>query len=200
MTTDELWHTPVTLEGKVVRLEPLSVAHISGLVIAGKEESIWKYMVYGNLSSLDNMQKWVDELLKFQAAGTDLPFTVIHKQSGIIVGATRFQEMRPHHRSLEIGGTWYASAYQRTVVNPECKYLLLKYAFEELKCLRIQFKADLRNEHSIHAIERVGAVREGVLRSHMVLPDGTIRNSVVYSILDSEWPKVKIQLEERLKK
>jgi RimJ/RimL family protein N-acetyltransferase len=200
MTTDELWITPVTLEGKVVRLAPLSATHISGLVIAGKDESIWKYMVYGNLSGLESMQKWVDELLSYQAAGTDLPFTVFQKKSGIIIGATRFLEMRPLHRSLEIGGTWYAPEYQRTAVNPECKYLLLQYAFEKLKCLRVQFKADLRNEHSIHAIERVGAVREGVLRNHMVLPDGTIRNSVVYSILDKEWSEVKIQLEERLKK
>jgi RimJ/RimL family protein N-acetyltransferase len=146
------------------------------------------------------MGKWVNDLVTQQAAGTDLPFTVIHKNSGTIIGATRFLEMHPRHRSLEIGGTWYAPNYQRTAVNPECKYLLLKYAFEGLGCIRVQFKVDLRNTHSIHAIERLGAVREGVLRNHMVLPDRTIRDSVFFSILDREWPDVKKRLEDRLKK
>jgi RimJ/RimL family protein N-acetyltransferase len=198
MMPHELWETPITLEGKVIHLEPLSKAHIPALAAAGKDESIWKYMVYGNLSSLDSMGKWVDDLLRSQASGTDLPFTVVHKKSGIIIGATRFLEMRPLHRSLEIGGTWYTPEYQGTSVNPECKYLMLKYAFEQMKCIRVQFKADLRNDHSIHAIERVGAIREGVLRNHMVLADGTIRDSVIFSILDREWPDVKIRLQERL--
>ncbi len=198
MMPHELWDTPITLEGKVIHLEPLSKAHIPALAAAGKDESIWKYMVYGNLSSLDSMGKWVDDLLRSQASGTDLPFTVVHKKSGIIIGATRFLEMRPLHRSLEIGGTWYTPEYQGTSVNPECKYLMLKYAFEQMKCIRVQFKADLRNDHSIHAIERVGAIREGVLRNHMVLANGTIRDSVIFSILDREWPDVKIRLQERL--
>jgi N-acetyltransferase len=195
-----LWSAPIILEGNVVRLEPSSIYHVPGLVAAGKDESIWKYMVYGNLSNLNNMGNWMNELLDLQAAGTDLPFTVIHKDSGTIIGATCFLEMRPLHRSLEIGGTWYTPEYQGTAVNPECKLLLLKYAFEKLNCLRVQFKVDQRNEHSIHAVERLGAVREGVLRNHMVLPDGTIRDSVYFSILDREWPDVKIRLEDRLKR
>lgn len=196
----DLWKTPTILEGNVVRLEPSSVGHISGLSTAGKDKSIWKYMIYGDLSNLEKMGKWVNYLLEQQAAGTDLPFTVIHKSTGTIVGATRFLEMRPSHRSLEIGGTWYAPEYQGTAVNPDCKYLLLKYAFERLGCIRVQFKVDLRNTHSIHAIERLGAVREGVLRNHMVLPDGTIRDSAFFSILDREWTEVKNLLEERLKR
>jgi RimJ/RimL family protein N-acetyltransferase len=198
MMAHELWDTPIILEGKVIHLEPLSKAHIPALAAAGKDESIWKYMVYGNLSTLASMGKWVDDLLRSQASGTDLPFIVVYKKSGIIIGATRFLEMRPLHRSLEIGGTWYTPEYQGTSVNPECKYLMLKYAFEQMKCIRVQFKADLRNDHSIHAIERVGAIREGVLRNHMVLADGTIRDSVIFSILDREWPDVKIRLQERL--
>jgi RimJ/RimL family protein N-acetyltransferase len=194
-----LWITPKTLEGNVVRLEPLSLAHIRGLSSAGKDETIWKYMVYGDLSTFVNMEKWVNQLLQEQAAGTDLPFSVILKNSGTIIGATRYLEMRPIHRSLEIGGTWYAPENQRTAVNPECKYLLLKYAFETLGCIRVQFKVDQRNTHSLHAIERLGAIREGVLRNHMILPDGTVRDSVFYSILNREWPKVKIRLEDRLK-
>jgi N-acetyltransferase len=196
----DLWSAPIILYGNVVRLEPSTINHVPALVAAGKEESIWKYMVYGNLSNLNNMGKWMDELLDLQAARTDLPFTVIHKDSGKIIGATRFLEMRPSHRSLEIGGTWYTPEYQGTAVNPECKYLLLKYAFEKLDCIRVQFKVDQRNKHSIHAVERLGAVREGVLRNHMVLPDGTIRDSVYFSILDREWPDVKNRLEDRLKR
>ena len=196
----DLWSTPIILEGNVVRLEPSTIYHVPALVAAGKDESIWEYMVYGNLSNLNNMGNWMNELLDLQAAGTDLPFTVIHKDSGTIIGATRFLEMRPLHRSLEIGGTWYTPEFQGTAVNPECKYLLLKYAFEKLDCIRVQFKVDQRNEHSIHAVERLGAVREGVLRNHMILPDGTNRDSVYFSILDREWPDVKNRLEDRLKR
>ena len=104
----------------------------------------------------------------------------------------------PEHRGLEIGGTWYGLEFQRTVVNTECKYLLLNYAFETLGCIRVQFKTDMRNERSQRAIERIGAKREGVLRNHMVMPDGKYRDSVFYSILDSEWPDVKKRLEEKL--
>ncbi len=198
MTIENIWNSPITLAGKVVRLEPLTTTHVTGLAAAGRNESIWKYMVYGNLSNLESMGKWVKELLLRQAVGTDLPFTVIQNKSGNIIGATRFLDMQPRHRSLEVGGTWYAPEYQGKVVNPECKFLLLKYAFEELNCIRVQFKADLRNERSIHALEKLGAVREGVLRSHMILPNGIIRDSVYFSILDREWPDVKIRLEDRI--
>jgi RimJ/RimL family protein N-acetyltransferase len=197
--TENIWNSPITLEGSVVRLEPLKTDHIPSLAVAGKDETIWKYMVYGDLSDMKKMENWVNDLLDFQSAETDIPFTVVHKKTGNIIGATRFLEMRPTHRSLEIGGTWYAPEYQRTSVNPECKYLMLKYAFEEMECIRVQFKADLRNEHSLRAIERLGAVREGVLRNHMILPDGTIRDSVYFSILNREWSDVKIRLENRLK-
>ncbi|HEX7620615.1 MAG TPA: GNAT family protein [Anaerolineales bacterium] len=197
---EELWKTPITLEGKVVRLEPMNVKHIPGLAVAGKDESIWKYMVYGNLTNLDRMTGWVREMLSLQDSGTDLPYAVVLKESGNVIGATRYLEMRLRHRSLEIGGTWYAPEYQRTAVNSECKYLMLKYAFEEMNCIRVQFKADERNERSLLAIERLGAVREGVLRNHYILLDGTIRDSVFFSILDREWPDIKIRLEERLKR
>jgi RimJ/RimL family protein N-acetyltransferase len=200
MNTEELWIKPITLTGKVVRLEPMTVDHVSGLSLAGKDESIWKYMLYGALTTKDSMSAWVDSILLLQAAGTDLPFTVIHLASGRVAGATRYMEMRPPHRSLEIGGTWYAPEFQRTAVNTECKYLLLKYAFEELNCIRVQFKADARNERSIRGIEHLGAIREGVLRNHYVLLDGIFRDSVYFSILDREWPGVKKRLEERLKK
>jgi RimJ/RimL family protein N-acetyltransferase len=200
MNAEELWKTPVTLTGKVVRLEPLSEAHIPALALAGRDESIWKYMRYADLTSEESMTAWVRDMLRRQQAGTDLPFAVIHLASGRAAGATRYLEMRPPHRSLEIGGTWYAPEFQRTVVNTECKYLMLKYAFEVMKCIRVQFKTDVRNERSVRAIERLGAVREGVLRNHYILQDGTFRDSVHFSILDREWPVTKILLEERLKR
>jgi len=198
MNTEKLWVTPVTLIGRFVRLEPLSEAHIPMLALAGREQSIWKYMLYADLTSEGSMTAWVRDMLKRQEAGTDLPFAVILLTSGRVTGGTRYLEMRPSHRSLEIGGTWFAPEFQRTVVNTECKYLMLKYAFEEMKCIRVQFKADSRNERSIRAIERLGAVQEGVLRNHYILQDGKFRDSVFFSILDGEWPVIKNRLEERL--
>jgi N-acetyltransferase len=198
MTLDELWITPPILVGRRVRLEPLSLSHAPGLATAGRSKSIWKYMLYGDLTTLDGMTEWVKGILQNQANGTDLPFTVFLKENGSVIGATRYLEMRSPHRSLEIGGTWYAPEFQGTFVNTECKYLLLKYAFEEMKCIRIQFKADQRNERSLRAIERLGAVREGILRNHYIVPDGTYRDSVYFSILDREWPNIKTRLEEKL--
>jgi RimJ/RimL family protein N-acetyltransferase len=192
------WNTPVTLGGKFVRLEPMTEAHVPNLALAGRDKEIWKYMLYGNLGIEANMRAWVLEMLERQAGGTDLTFVVVHLESGRLAGATRYLEMRPPHRSLEIGGTWYAPEFQRTPVNTECKYLMLKYAFEEMKCIRVQFKVDARNERSIRAIERLGAVREGRMRNHIILPDGIIRDSIFYSILDGEWLAIKAGLEAKL--
>jgi N-acetyltransferase len=189
---------PVVLQGNWVRLEPLSEAHIPELSVAGRDEAIWEFMRYGLITTEVGMRAWVRELLDAQAQGTDLPFAVIHLASGAAIGSTRYMEIRRPHRALEIGGTWYALRFQRTAVNTECKYLLLRHAFEALGCLRVQFKTDLRNERSQRAIERIGAVKEGVLRNHMVLLDETIRHSVYYSIIDSEWPAVKASLEKKL--
>ncbi|HKY52696.1 MAG TPA: GNAT family protein, partial [Anaerolineales bacterium] len=125
-------------------------------------------------------------------------FVVIHLASGRVAGATRYLNIISHDRGLEIGGTWYGPEFQRTAVNTECKYLLLQHAFETLGCIRVQLKTDSRNERSQKAIERIGAVKEGVLRNHMILPDGYYRHSVYYSILDTEWPNVKRRLEEMM--
>jgi RimJ/RimL family protein N-acetyltransferase len=191
---------PVVLVGKYVRLEPLSEAHIPGLTLAGGDPSIWRYMLYGEVTSEAKMADWVREILSRKAAGTDQPFAVVHIESGKIAGATRYMEIRPAHCGLEIGGTWYGKEFQRTPVNTETKYLLLRHAFEVLGFIRVQLKTDLRNERSQKAIERLGAVREGVLRNHMILAGGVYRHSVFYSILDSEWPAVKTRLEGLLAK
>lgn len=191
---------PVVLEGDVIRLEPLSEKHIDDLFVAGNDEHIWEFMVYGTIRTRDQMRSLVTDLLRRQAAGTDLPFAVVHRQAGCAIGMTRYLEIRPEHLSLEIGGTWYAPAYQRTVVNTESKYLLLSHAFETLGVNRVQFKTDLRNIRSQKAIERIGAVKEGILRQHIILPDGRPRDSVYYSILREEWPAVKSHLEGLLKR
>jgi N-acetyltransferase len=189
---------PVILAGRVARLEPLNETHVSDLVVAGQDPSIWQYMVYGNLSLEGAMASWVQMLINLQTLGADLPFAVIHKESGRAVGATRYMEIRSQHRALEIGGTWYAVAYQRTGINTECKYLLLRHAFESLGCVRVQFKTDARNLRSQKALERIGAIKEGVLRQHMITPDGYLRDSIYYSILDKEWPSIKLRLKEFL--
>ena len=189
---------PITLTGKLVRLEPLSESHVPALIVAARDENIWRYMLYGYPDNEKKMLTLVRDLLQRQANGTDLPFAVIQLASGRAVGMTRYLEIRPEHRALEIGGTWYATEFQRTAVNTECKYLMLRHAFEALGCTRVQFKADARNARSIRAIERLGAVREGVLRNHMITPDGTLRDSVYFSILDREWSGVKARLEKML--
>lgn len=190
---------PVTLHGRVVRLEPLSEAHVPDLAAVGLEEEIWRYMRYGPVRTQAELLTWVQSLLRLQKLGTDLPFAVIYQPTERAIGCTRYLSINTTDRSVEIGGTWYGLAYQRTAVNTECKYLLLGHAFETLGCVRVWFKVDARNERSKRAIERLGAFKEGVLRNHMILPDGFIRDSVIYSILPSEWPLIKSSLEENLK-
>lgn len=189
---------PVTLTGRIVRLEPLSEAHLPLLSKVGLDEKIWRYMRYGKVETVEQLTAWVRELLELQAHGTDLPFAVIHLASKAAIGCTRYLNIDPLNRSLEIGGTWYGLDYQGTQVNSECKYLLLKHAFEQLECVRVWFKTDLRNQRSQRALEKLGVVKEGVLRNHMILPDGYIRDSVVYSLLPEEWLKVKMKLEAQL--
>ncbi|NOH03601.1 MAG: GNAT family N-acetyltransferase [Chloroflexi bacterium] len=189
---------PIVLQGRYVRLEPLSEAHVPGLTEIGVGQNFWDFMLYGDINSEADMRNWVLDIMARGKKGTDLPFAVIHLESGRVAGATRYLNIAPEHRGLEIGGTWYGTEFQRTAVNTECKYLLLKHAFEMLGCIRVQLKTDLRNERSQKAIERIGAVKEGVLRNHMILPDGRIRHSVFYSILDSEWEGVKARLGEML--
>ncbi len=189
---------PITLTGRVVRLEPLSEAHVAGLTAVGLDDDVWRLMPYGLMRTEADVRRWVRLLLERAAEGTDLPFAVIHVPTERVAGSTRYMEIRPEHRGLEIGGTWYGADFRRTAVNTECKYLLLRHAFDDLGCIRVQLKTDVRNIRSQRAIERLGAAKEGILRNQMVLPDGTVRSSVYYSILDSEWPGVKRRLESML--
>jgi RimJ/RimL family protein N-acetyltransferase len=189
---------PIILQGKYVRLEPMTEEHAPALAEIGVGQPFWDFMVYGRMETADDMREWVQDILARAEKGTDVPFVAIHIDSGHVAGASRYLNIMPKDRGLEIGGTWYGPEYQRTVVNTECKYLLLKHAFEKLGCIRVQLKTDSRNERSQKAIERLGAVKEGVLRNHMILPDGYYRHSVYYSILDTEWPQVKKRLEEMM--
>ena len=189
------WAEPVILSGKLVRLEPMTEAHIPALVKIGVGQDFWRYMLYGEMKTDADIRNWVLDILSRKG---DVPFVVIHLPSGCVAGATRYMNVIPRDRGLEIGGTWYGTEFQRTGVNTESKYLLLKHAFETLGAIRVQLKTDSRNLPSQRAIERIGAVKEGVLRNHMIMADGTIRDSVYYSILDSEWQGVRERLERML--
>jgi N-acetyltransferase len=186
---------PVTLAGRIARLEPLSLNHVPELARVAADESIWTLMPFGFLTTEERMGAHVRETLAQQAQGTDLPFTVFHQETGRIAGGTRYLDIQRRNRGLEIGGTWYGVEYQRTGVNTECKYLLLRHAFETLGCHRVQLKTDLRNVRSQTAIERIGGIKEGVLRENVVMPDGYLRSTVMFSILEQEWPAVRAHLE-----
>lgn len=189
---------PVTLEGKHVRLEPLSLeAHHKALIDIGLDENIWRWSP-APLRTADDMRAYIEEALAWQARGTALPFATIEKSTGTVVGSTRFANIDTDNRRVEIGWTWIAPRWQRTAVNSEAKYLMLGHAFEKLGCMRVEFKTDSLNERSRNAILRLGAKEEGTFRNHMTTSSGRIRHSVFFSIIDSEWPQVKANLEQRL--
>ncbi len=184
----------VRLVGERVELIPMEPAHVDGLYAAGSNPEIWDYMPM-RVASRDDMIRLVREALRARDEGRELPFVILDRATGRIVGSTRFLDITPAHRGIEIGWTWLAPGVWRTAVNTECKYVLLRHCFETLEMIRVTLKTDTRNVRSQRAIERLGAVREGVLRHHRIMPDGYLRDSVYYSILAEEWPAVKARLE-----
>ena len=190
--------TPVVLEGKYVRLEPLSRAHHAAIVAVGLDEELWRWIPDPVRTSQD-MTAYLEIALADQARGVSLPFAIVEKKSGQAIGSTRYANIERVHRRVEIGWTWVAKPWQRTAVNTECKYLLLRHAFETFGCIRVELKTDSLNEKSRNAILRIGAKQEGVFRNHMITASGRIRHSIYFSIIDSEWPEVKSRLEEKLK-
>lgn len=186
--------TPVTLEGKYVRLEPVSLHHVAALWRAGADEELWRYIPYAIRSEAD-MHHFIEAELRKQQAGLAFRFATIAKLSAQPVGSTSYLNIDRQHRRLEIGGTWITPAWQRSAVNTEAKYLQLSHAFETLHCLRVEFKTDSLNTKSRQALARIGATEEGTFRNHMVMPDGRLRHSVYFSIIASEWPSVKLHLE-----
>jgi RimJ/RimL family protein N-acetyltransferase len=188
---------PVTLEGRWVQLAPLERRHVDGLAAVSNDDEVWRYISMP-LRTRDEVEAWVADALANAASGAELPFVTIERASGTVIGSTRFMDIRRAHRAVEIGGTWLGRAWWRTAVNSEAKYLMLRHLFEELGCVRVCLKTDLLNLRSQRAIERLGGVREGVLRRHMIVYDGRLRDTVYYSILDDEWPAVKARLEAGL--
>ena len=189
---------PVILQGRHVRLEPLTPEHAAGLAEVGLDEDLWKW-IPTPVCTPEEMSAYVQTALQDQAAGTALPFALIEESSGHIIGSTRYANIERVHHRLEIGWTWVARPWQRTAINTEAKYLLLRHAFETLKCMRVELKTDSLNERSRAAILRIGATQEGIFRNHMMTATGRIRHTVYFSIVDSEWPEVKARLEARLR-
>jgi RimJ/RimL family protein N-acetyltransferase len=182
----------VPLEGRIVRLEPLADEHIPALTAAAADERIWGYSIRGETGA------YLAAAQKAMAAGEQVPFAVRLKADGRLIGMSRLFEIDAAHRRLELGYTWYIPEFWGTSVNPDAKLLLLTHAFENWNARRVQFKIHHANLRSQAAVEKLGAVREGVLRAHMIQPDGSRRDSVVLSILSDEWPAVKARLQERL--
>jgi RimJ/RimL family protein N-acetyltransferase len=188
---------PVVLEGRHVRLEPLTMAHHAGLCEVGLDADLWRW-VTSNIATPDDMRKYIEIALKAQSDGIALPFATIDKASGRVVGSTRFGNIEKANRGVEIGWTWIGKAWQRTAINTEAKYLMLTHAFEVFCCIRLALKTDVLNEKSRNAIVRLGAKEEGIFRNHMIMDSGRVRNSIWFSILDREWPDVKAGLEAKL--
>ena len=189
---------PVTLRGKHIRLEPLSPAHHAQLCEVGFDETIWRWNPRPPIRTPEDMRRYIDNALHQHASGAALPFATIELASGRAVGSTRFAEIDVENRHVEIGYTWIAPPWQRSPVNTEAKYLMLRHAFETLGCIRVELKTDSLNERSRNAILRIGAKEEGIFRNHIVTHSGRLRHSVWFSIVDSEWLATKAQLEAKL--
>ncbi len=185
---------PVTLEANYARLEPLSLKHLEGLCEVGLDEDLWRW-IPAPVRTPEEMRAYIETALREQASGSTLPFATIEKVSGRPIGSTRYGNIDRANRRVEIGWTWIGRNWQRTPVNTEAKYLMLRHAFETLGCIRVELKTDSLNERSRNSILRIGAKEEGIFRNHMMTSTGRIRHTVYYSIIDSEWPAVKKQLE-----
>ena len=189
----------IILEGQFVRLEPLRLEHAPHLwdIMKNDAEEIFRWIPY-LMRTAEDSRNFIEFVLAEQERGISVPFATVERNSGKIVGSTRFMNIDAANRHVEIGSTWIAPPWQRTAVNTEAKYLMLRHAFETWKYLRVEFKTDSMNERSRKAILRLGAKEEGTFRKHMVTWNGRIRDSVYFSIIDTEWPEVKARLEEKL--
>jgi len=189
---------PVRLEGRAIWLEPLREDHAADLFEAARSPELFTYFRYRFSAETWSVEGFRDFIRATYQRPDSCPFAILHRASGKAVGQTCYLSIRPADFALEIGATWIGPAYQGTAVNPESKFLLLRHAFESLGAVRVEIKADSRNTQSRRAIEKLGARQEGILRKHLILPDGYIRDSVIYSILAEEWPEVRARLVERL--
>jgi N-acetyltransferase len=200
MTNADLkhWANTDTLQGKYVSLEPLSLAHTQGLQDAALDGKLWE-LWFTSVPTPEATQQYIEQALDLKNHGKAMPFAV-RDANGVVVGSTRYGNIDADHKRLEIGWTWYAQRVQRTALNTEAKLLLLSNAFERLGCIAVEFRTNWFNHRSRAAIARLGAKQDGVLRNHMLMPDGTRRDTVVFSILDSEWQGVKKNLQYELQR
>ncbi|MEO6420744.1 MAG: GNAT family protein [Polyangiaceae bacterium] len=187
----------ITLVGKAVSLIPFELGHLSALGEVAKDEEVWRHLST-SLATDDLLRAFGEHAVRERESGNALPFTIVESATGRFVGCTRYFDLKPEHRNLEIGYTWLARSVWRTRVNTECKFLLLEHAFEERGCIRVQLCTDVKNERSRKAIGRLGAQQEGILRQHRIVRGGVLRDSVFFSILDREWPEVKTRLAAML--
>jgi len=190
--------SPVLLEGAHVRLEPLVKEHLAGLAAVGLDEELWRW-IPTPVRTQEEMAAYIEAALNEQERGLALPFAIVEKATGRAIGSTRYANIDRMHHRVEIGWTWVARDWQRTPMNTEAKYLLLRHAFETLGCMRVELKTDSLNERSRAAILRIGAREEGIFRNHMITASGRVRHTVYFSIIDSEWPAVKARLEAKLR-
>jgi len=190
------WLEPVTLSGPHAQIKPLSHDHIDGLMEAVKDGELWK-LWYTSVPRPEDMRKEIDRRLALQAAGSMLPFTVLDAD-GKIAGMSTYMNVDAANRRVEIGSTWYATRVQRSALNTQCKLLLLTHAFEKLDCIAVEFRTHFFNQQSRRGIERLGARLDGILRSHQIAANGTLRDTVVYSIIAAEWPTVRAHLTYQL--
>jgi len=191
---------PVTLTGRSVRLEPLALDHVKALTEVGTDESIWRWNPSLTVRNEADMRRYVEHAVQQHTGALALPFATVHLGDDRPIGSTRFANFDHEHKRVEIGYTWIAPPWQRSSVNTEAKYLMLRYAFETWGCIRVEFKTDSLNEKSRNALKRIGAVEEGTFRNHMLTHSGRIRHSVYFSITDGEWPQIKAALEAKLER
>lgn len=194
---DGRWVKPVTLEGRIVRLEPLSLGHLDDLARVAFEGDLWRWTVT-QPTDIDGLRRWLEAALANSVTGTEMPFATVDRASGRAVGSTRFMSIVPEHRRLEIGWTWVGLAFQRTGANREAKLLQMTHAFETLGANRLEFKTDSLNEKANPGLLGIGATYEGTFRNHMVMPGGRLRHSTYYSVIVEEWPDVKARLQAKL--
>ena len=194
---DQMNITPITIEGQHVRLEPLTYAHDKSLVAAAADGELWS-SDFTVVPSPETIRSYIEAALLGLERKSELPFAIVQKATGLVSGTTRFYEIVPADRRAAIGYTWLARSAQRTPVNTETKLLLLRHAFEHWGCVRVEFITDVLNQQSRDAILRLGAKQEGILRNHMIMPSGRIRDSVFFSVIAEEWPAVRANLEAKL--
>ncbi|HJP89323.1 MAG TPA: GNAT family N-acetyltransferase [Candidatus Limnocylindrales bacterium] len=192
------WVQPVTLQGRVVRLEPLTLDHLDDLAEVAFEGNLWRWTAV-QPANRDELRTWIEAAVATREAGTEMAFATVDQSTGKAIGSSRFMSIVPEHRRLEIGWTWVALASQRRGANREAKYVQLRHAFEDLGANRVEFKTDSLNEKANPALLGIGATFEGTFRNHMIMPGNRLRHSNYYSVTVEEWPRVKELLEEGLR-